>query len=75
MNRERLWTIVVGAAIVLAGFLVGGRYQIQCASYGTEAVVYRLDKFTGSLDQCMASGGRAVCIHLPDEPISLPGIK
>ena len=49
---------VLGIFIVIAAFLIGGRYQAVTASRGSEApIVYVVDRFTGNVWFC----GGSVC--------------
>jgi len=40
----------IAAAIVIAGFLVGGRFETGSAGAG--ATIYRLDRWTGAMTVC-----------------------
>jgi hypothetical protein len=51
-------TVVLGIFVVVAAFLIGGRYQAVSASRGSEApIVYIVDRFTGNVWFC----GGLVC--------------
>jgi hypothetical protein len=50
--------VIVSVAVIIAAFLVGGRYTAVGASRGEQTpIVYVLDKFTGNVWFC----GGAVC--------------
>ena len=51
------------AALVLAGFLIGGIYEFETTP--ARAVAYRMNKFTGSMAICDVSSSRAGCKILP----------
>ncbi len=72
MTQNLFASLVLGSALIAAAFVLRGRYQMQGLDLTGSSMVYRLDRLTGSLDECVVSGGRSVCIHIPDRAVSLP---
>lgn len=48
---------ILSVAIIVAGFLVGGRYEVVATG---EGVAYVVDRVTGSVRFCVPSGCEAV---------------
>jgi len=49
--------LIVGIALVLAAFLIGGRYTVATNARG---VAYVLDRFTGDVNYCLPNQCRPV---------------
>ena len=49
-------TLILAAAIVIAGFLAGGRYSVS----GTPSGAFLVDKFTGATTFCALTTCKAV---------------
>lgn len=52
MNHSYLKIIIISLAIIFSSVLIGGIYEIKLASYGVTSTVYKLNKFTGSVQEC-----------------------
>jgi len=54
-------TIILAIALIIAAFLIGGRYSAVSASRGSEApIVYIVDRFTGNVWFCKWSIERRI---------------
>ena len=54
--------LILATAIVVGGFLVGGRYDSNFANGATSVV----DRFTGAVRVCDSRGDRRVCRNIRD---------
>jgi hypothetical protein len=53
MNDGLKISLIVSMAVIIAAFLIGGRYTAVSAQMGTEVpLVYILDRFTGNVWFC-----------------------
>jgi hypothetical protein len=55
MTDRIIAALIIGASLIAAGFAAGGRYAI--ASSGNPFAIYVLDRHTGELWICGATGG------------------
>ena len=71
MQRLPAAIVILGICLVIAAFLIGGRYQVVAGQTGQVGggTVYVVDKFTGDTTLCYATGCR---IFLPELPLITP---
>jgi hypothetical protein len=56
--------VIIGLALVVAGFLLGGRYSLTATEGGSLA---RLDRYTGEVTKCIP-GTENECGWMLDQP-------
>lgn len=60
---DQIWgAFIVAGAVVIGGFLAGGRYTAASAGNAGHVYVYVVDRFTGAVwrcdDSCMRQGNK-----------------
>jgi lipid-binding SYLF domain-containing protein len=60
-------TYILAAAIIIGGFLLGGRYGYDVVATNDNDVTFKINRLSGSTMLCGVGGGRAACIPLNNE--------